>query len=37
MPFEWAANLTSDGIKHFHSNAIEQAYRERFKAERRSA
>ena len=26
---------TSEGIKHFHSNAIEQAYRERFKAERK--
>jgi serine/threonine protein kinase len=28
-------SATSDGIKHFHSNAIEQAYRERFKAERK--
>lgn len=28
-------SATSEGIKHFHSNAIEQAYRERFKAERK--
>ena len=28
-------SATSEGIKHFHSNSIEQAYRERFKAERK--
>ena len=28
-------SATSEPIKHFHSNAIEQSYRERFKAERK--